>query len=101
MSDASDDPIVKQYRSQISDTDLAIVQAVNKRVSLVSRLHAYKREKRYDVLDPAREDWMLAYLCRANTGPVTNERLSELYHFLLDLSKAEAKRLAEREAKAS
>jgi hypothetical protein len=44
---------------------------------------------------------MLAYLCRANTGPVTNERLSELYHFLLDLSKAEAKRLAEREAKAS
>jgi hypothetical protein len=70
MSDASDDPIVKQYRSQISDTDLVIVQAVNKRVSLVSRLHAYKR-------------------------------LSELYHFLLDLSKAEAKRLAEREAKAS
>jgi chorismate mutase len=94
----SEDPVVAQYRRQISDADLAIVQAVNRRVALVSRLFAYKREKGYDLFDPQREDWMLTYLTRANTGPLTAERLAELYHYLLDLSKAEAGRLAERGA---
>ena len=97
MSDASTDRVVKQYRSQISDADLAILTAVNKRISLVARLHAYKRERGYDVLDPAREDWMLSFLKRANTGPISEEQLTELYQHLLDLSKAEARRLGEEE----
>ena len=95
--DQSADPVVAQYRRQISDADLAILQAVNRRVALVARLFAYKQEKGYEKLDPAREDWMLTYLSRANTGPLTPERLAELYHYLLDLSKAEAGRIAARE----
>jgi chorismate mutase len=95
MKDADADPVVKQYRSQITDADLAIVQAVNRRIALVARLHAYKRERGYDVIDPAREDWMLSYLTRANSGPLSAEGLAALYHELLEISKAEARRLSE------
>ncbi len=100
MADADTDPVVKQYRAQISDADLAIVRAVNARISLSARLQAYKREKGFDVVDPAREDWMLSYLTRANTGPLPAERLVELYQYLLEVSKAEARRLMERDAAA-
>jgi chorismate mutase len=100
MERADSDPVVKQYRSRISDTDLAIVRAVNARISLSARLQAYKREKGYDVVDPAREDWMLSYLTRANSGPLPAARLVELYQYLLEVSKAEARRLIERDAEA-
>jgi chorismate mutase len=90
--EADADPVVKQYRSQITDADLAIVRAVNARIALSARLQAYKRERGYEIVDPKREGWMISYLMRANTGPLPEERLVELYHFLLEVSKAEAAR---------
>ena len=44
MSDQSSDPIVEQFRNQITDTDLAILEALNKRISTVRKLHEYKAE---------------------------------------------------------
>src|SRR5919202_1822416 len=72
---ADQDPLVRQLREQISDNDRAIVEGINKRLKLVARLKTYKASRGYEFVDQAREDWMLAYLSRANRGPLSAEGL--------------------------
>ena len=93
--EASDDPVVRQLREQISDNDRAIVDAINKRLKLVARLKEYKASRGYEFVDQAREDWMLSYLARANRGPLSAEGLREIYGELLDLTKREVSRRAD------
>ena len=38
MTAASTDPVIRHYREQISDNDLKILEALNKRVKLVKSL---------------------------------------------------------------
>jgi chorismate mutase len=87
--EANTDPVVRQLREQISDNDLKIVEAINKRLQLVRRLKDYKASRGFEFVDQAREDWMLAYVARANRGPLTTEGLREIYGALLDLTKRE------------
>lgn len=89
MTDASQDPVVRQLRDQISDNDRAIVEAVNKRLKLVARLQDYKASHGFEAVDPVRESWMVSYLTRANRGPLSSEGLHELHSALLDLTKRE------------
>jgi chorismate mutase len=92
VTEADRDPLVRQLREQISDTDLAIVNAINKRLRLVQRLRDYKTSRGWEFVDQAREDWMLAYVTRANQGPLSPEGLREIYGELLDLTKREVAR---------
>jgi len=86
---APDDPVLRQFREQISDTDRAIVDAVNKRLTLVAQIKAYKDSRGISFLDPEREEWMLQYLTRANAGPLSADGLRELFSTVLDLTKRE------------
>ena len=89
--DASD-PLIRQLREQLSDNDVRIVEAVNARLKLVARLKRVKEERGIGFLDPAREEWMLQYLTRANRGPLSPDGLKEIYLELLDLTKREVAR---------
>jgi chorismate mutase len=84
------DPVVKQYREQISDNDLKILEALNKRVKLVKSLKAYKDEHGLSFYDPAQEDWVITYLTRCNRGPLSNEGLREIYALILQVVKKDA-----------
>ena len=86
---STDDPVIRQFREQISDTDRAIVDAVNKRLRLVAQVKAYKESRGLGFVDPEREEWMLQYLTRANRGPLSTEGLHELFGTILDLTKRE------------
>ena len=88
----NDDPLIKQLRQQISDTDRAIVDAINARLRLVARLKQYKESRGIGFLDPEREEWMLQYLARANRGPLSQDGLRELFEEILDLTKREVQR---------
>jgi chorismate mutase len=88
-TDADKDPVVRQLREQISDNDVAIVNAINRRLKLVKRLKEYKTSRGFEFVDQAREDWMLSYLTRANQGPLSASGLREIYGELLDLTKRE------------
>ena len=83
------DPVIRQFRDQISDNDLKIVDAINKRLKLVAQLRAYKADRGMDFVDPDREAWMLTYVSRANKGPLSSEGLREIYDHILSLTKAE------------
>jgi chorismate mutase len=87
--DASNDPVVRQIREQISDNDRAILEAINKRLKLVARLKEYKSSRGYEFVDHAREDWMFSYLTRANGGPLSGDGLHEIFEAILDLTKRE------------
>ncbi len=84
-----DDPVIRQFREQISDNDRAILDAVNTRLRLVAQVKAYKESRGLGFLDPEREQWMLQYLTRANRGPLSDDGLHELFRTILDLSKRE------------
>ena len=84
--DENADPVIRQYREQISDNDRALVEALNKRLRLVAQLKAYKESRGIEFVDPEREEWMLRDLARANRGPVTEEGLRAFYERIFDLA---------------
>ncbi len=93
MAEQNNDPLIRQLREQISDTDRAIVEAINARLKLVARLKQYKESRGLDFVDPEREEWMLSYLARANRGPLSAEGLRAIFGELLDLTKREVEQL--------
>jgi chorismate mutase len=92
MAEQNDDPLIRQLREQISDADRTIIEAVNARLKLVSRLKDYKESRGMSFVDPEREEWMLSYLTRANRGPLSPEGLQEIFSEILDLTKREVGR---------
>jgi chorismate mutase len=89
MTEPSQDPVVRKLRDEISSTDRAILEAVNRRLELVAKLKAHKVSQGYALVDPSREDWILNHLTQANRGPLSAEGLKELYEALLELTKRE------------
>ena len=87
--DPSADPIIRQLREQVSDNDRALVEAINTRLRLVTRLKEYKDSHGLDFVDPDREDWMLRDMARANRGPLSAKGLEQIYRAILDLTKRE------------
>ena len=88
----ADDPVLRQLREQVSDTDRAIIDLMNKRLGLVARIKERKDSLGLEFFDPEREEWMLRYLLRANRGPLSGEGLKELHSELLALTKREVDR---------
>jgi chorismate mutase len=93
VSTPSDDPVVKELREQISDNDLAIIDLINKRLTLVDKLWRYKTEHGLEMYVPAREEWMVTFLSRANKGPLSQDALREVYRTIVETTKSEATRL--------
>jgi chorismate mutase len=86
---SDDDPLIRALRQQVSDNDVAFVEAMNRRLELVDRMWRYKESRGLEVLDPEREEWMLRYLDRANRGPLSAAGLEELFAAVLELTKKE------------
>jgi chorismate mutase len=93
--DASQDPVVSSAREQIGALDAEILAAVNRRIALVAELHAHKRAHGYPMRDPAREQALIDTLTTDNPGPISAQRLSQLYGLLLEICTSEAARLAD------
>jgi len=92
--DQGQDPTVRSYRERISAADRTLVETFNRRLALVQELHAYKAERGYPAVDPAREKAMRADLGEANAGPLSQAGLEELVGEILDLTKRELGRSA-------
>jgi chorismate mutase / prephenate dehydratase len=92
VSTPANDPVVMQFRDQISDNDLKIIDAINKRIKLVAQLREYKVANGIEFVDPQREQWMLTFVSRANNGPISGEGLREIYDHIVSLTKAEVLR---------
>ena len=85
----SQDPVIRQLRQQVSDNDRALIEAINTRLRLVTKLKEYKEERGFEFVDPEREEWMLRDISRANRGPLSQQGLEEVYAAILELTKRE------------
>jgi chorismate mutase len=83
------DHVLAQMRDQITDIDRQLVALVNKRLKVVERLWRYKEANGIPVADPGREEWLVRYLTRCSTGPLSHEGLAGLYAHVLELTKRE------------
>jgi chorismate mutase len=90
MPNAAQDPVVDELRARITATDAEIVAALNRRAALVAELHAHKRGRGYEVLDPAREEQVVAAALSVNHGPISDAALRDLYAIILPLCTREA-----------
>lgn len=87
--DASQDPVIRKLREQVSDNDRALIEAINARLRLVAKLKEYKDSRGIEFVDPDREEWMMRDVTRANRGPLSQQGLEEIYTAILDLTKRE------------
>ena len=83
------DPTVQRLRDEISALDRSILDAVNRRIDLVATLRRHKQEVGLPFLDPERERALLDDLVSANSGPLSDEGVGDLFRELLDLTKRE------------
>jgi chorismate mutase len=83
------DPVITSFRDEIVALDVRLLGIVNARIQAVEKLRRYKEQRGIDFLDPAREAWLAQYLKRVNAGPLSEEGLTELHRFVLDLVKRE------------
>ncbi len=93
MANSNVGTFLQNRRAQISAIDLTILQALNARVALVQGLREYKAAKGLPFHDAAQEERVIAQLCQANRGPMSEEGLRELYDFILAWTKREAAKL--------
>ena len=89
VSQSDNDPVVRQFRERISDNDLKLIDAVNKRLKLVAQLNKYNEEHQMEFYDPDRERWMLTFVARANKGPLSPAGLEKIFTDVLALTKSE------------
>jgi chorismate mutase len=92
VTDPSTDPTIRGLREEISAIDHSLVETLNTRLSLVSRLKGYKESKGLEFVDREREQRIISDLTRANGGPLSSEGLCEIYAAIFELMKREASR---------
>jgi len=85
----SSDPTVDRVRTELAEQDRAILDAVNARLRLVAELKRYKAEAGIPFVDPEQEQRLLERLAAANTGPLSEEGVRELFTAILALTKRE------------
>jgi chorismate mutase len=88
-SDPEHDPVVRDLRERITETDRAILVAVNRRLELVRELRDHKLANGWDFVDKGREERLLATLLDENPGPLSATGLRELFGDVLELTKRE------------
>ncbi len=92
MASSNTDPVIQDYREQISQIDLKILESLNRRIELVKHLKDYKEARGLGFLDAAREARVLA-AWRQASGLASSEGLGEICGFILEWTKREVARL--------
>ena len=78
-----------EAREAIDAVDRELLDAVNRRLGLVRRLHQHKLENGLPLRDPGREESLIGRLQEANGGPLSADGVAELFHCVLDLVRRE------------
>lgn len=79
----SDDPILKARRAEIAALDHRILEAVNARIEAVRALKAHKEARGLPFHDPDQERRLMDRLAAANSGPLPEQGLKDLFNLIL------------------
>lgn len=93
MPSQADDPVVRELRAEIDAADRAVLDAMNRRIAAVRRLHDHKQEHGYALSDPSREQAIVSTLQQANGGPMADEAVPDVVSAVLAVTLREVRRL--------
>jgi chorismate mutase / prephenate dehydratase len=80
---------LSRLREQIAERDRAMLDAVNARLRLVAELKRHKETEGVDFVDPEQEERLLRSLEQANSGPLSEAGVRQLFEEILALTKRE------------
>jgi len=86
------DPVLLALREEITAADRDLLAAFIRRLQVAVTIRGHKNDRGYELIDPEREQELLAEWRRANDGAISDEVLLELFETVLRLSKHEAGR---------
>ena len=78
---------IDKARDRIDRVDEEILRLLNERMRLAEEIGRVKQSHGLAVTDPAREGEILARLRQANTGPIRDESLEDIYHEVFSAAK--------------
>jgi chorismate mutase len=93
MPSQADDPVVHELRAEIDAADRAVLDALNRRIAAVRRLHDHKEACGYSLSDPTREQAIVLTLQEANGGPMADEAVPDVVAAVLAVTLREVRRL--------
>jgi chorismate mutase-like protein len=76
-----DDPRLEltRFRRQIDALDLKLLKVLNDRAGVAQKIGAVKRRHGLAVIEPAREQQVVANMLSANTGPLPNDSIERIF----------------------
>ena len=86
----SSDRTIERLRAELAKHDQTILDAVNARLRLVAELKRHKEQTGVPFVDPEQERRLLDRLAVANTGPLSDEGVRQLFEAILALMKRES-----------
>ena len=80
------DPSLASLREQIDSTNLRLLELLNERLRLVGKIQTVKEKSSSRLYSPEREAEMLDKLLLANEGPISSDRLRQVFKEIFKLS---------------
>lgn len=73
-----------EHRDAIDQIDLAILERLNARASVVEKIGAIKKEMRFPIYEPKREDAVFRNVITGNQGPLSEAAVRRLFERIID-----------------
>jgi chorismate mutase/prephenate dehydratase len=83
------DTTIVKLRREITAVDQELLGAVNRRIEIVAQLHEHKQQEGIPLRDLEREEELIRELQAGNPGPLSDDGVAALFHFVLDLTRTE------------
>jgi chorismate mutase-like protein len=76
--------LLDQYRQEIDELDVRILDILNDRTRIVEKIGAVKREASLPVYEPKREDAVYRNVLGHNRGPLSEGAVRRLFERIID-----------------
>jgi chorismate mutase len=76
--------LLDQHRDAIDQIDLAILERLNARATVVEKIGAIKKEMQFPIYEPKREDAVFRNVISGNGGPLSQAAVRRLFERIID-----------------
>ncbi|HPT28454.1 MAG TPA: chorismate mutase [Bryobacteraceae bacterium] len=76
--------LLDEFRQQIDEIDIGIIDLLNQRTRIVEKIGAVKREAALPVYEPKREDMVYRNVIAHNQGPLSEPAVRRLFERIID-----------------
>lgn len=76
--------LVSDWRAAIDVVDRQLLQLLNMRAKLACELAKVKRETGMEMVDPEREQQVLAQVQKNNSGPLDHDAVARIYRSIIE-----------------